>query len=68
MQLNGVEINPLHALKRLEEEFDKLVEKAALEKVTCIKNEILAPFEEQVEDMTNSLKQLVESKLPTLGE
>jgi hypothetical protein len=67
MQLNGVELNPMHALKRLEGEFDRLVEKSALEKVEDLKRDILEPFEEQVEDMTSALKKLVESKLPSLG-
>ena len=68
MQLNGVELNPLHALKRLEKEFNRLVEKKALERIEEIENDILEPFNEQVEELTRSLKNLVLLKLPTLKE
>jgi hypothetical protein len=63
MQINGIEMNPLRAIQRMEEEFKRQIEDAANEKVEDLKNEILDPFEEQVQDMTAALKNLVSKKL-----
>ena len=64
MQLNGVEIDPLRAINRMEEEFDRLVEKKAKELVEDITDDILSPFEEQVEDLTSAVKDIISAKLP----
>ena len=63
MQINGIEMNPLRAIQRMEEEFKRQIKVAANEKVEDLKNEILNPFEEQVPDMTVALKRLVSDKL-----
>ena len=63
MLINGVEINPLKAITRLEEQFDRMVADKAKEQVEEIKKDIMAPFDEQVEDMTAALKMMVDKKL-----
>lgn len=59
MQINGIEMNPLHAIQRMEEEFNLRIEEIVNERVVELKDEILDPFEEQVQDMTAALKALV---------
>lgn len=64
MQLNGVEIDPMRAINRLEEEFDRLVEVKAKEMIEDITDDILDPFNEQVEDLTSAVKNILSAKLP----
>jgi len=68
MQLNGVEINPLHAIDRLEGEFDRLVEKSVQEKIEQLKTSILNPLEEQIGDMITDLKQNIDLKLSKINK
>lgn len=63
MQLNGVEVNPEAAIKRLEEQFDMLVVEKANELFEELKQDILKPFEDKVEEMTEVVKSLVAAKI-----
>jgi hypothetical protein len=63
MQLNGIEINPLKAIERLEEQFDKLVEEKARELFEELKRDILEPFEDKVKELTDSVGLLITSKI-----
>lgn len=64
MQLNGVEIDPLRAINRLEEEFERRIEERAKEMVEDITNDILTPFNDQVEDLTSAVRNMLSTKLP----
>lgn len=59
MTINEVEMNPLASLKRLEEEFDRLVDKKANEKIDIITDNIIEPFQEKIQELTDKLHELV---------
>jgi hypothetical protein len=63
MQLNDVEINPEAAIKRLEEEFDRQVDKRARAMLEEMKNDILSPFEDKVRELTDAVGSLIKEKL-----
>ena len=63
MQINGEEVNPSHALMRVEEEFNRLVKVKSAELVDEMKDEIYSPFKEKVEEMTEALDGLINKKL-----
>ena len=63
MQLNGVDLNPEAALKRLEEQFDKLVAEKAQDLFEEMKRDILEPFEDKVKEMTDAVDSLVSAKI-----
>ena len=63
MQLNGIEIDPIKAIDSLEKQMNRMVEERALEMVEETKKDILEPFEEKVEDLTNSLDALIKEKI-----
>lgn len=55
MQINGDEINPENALKRLKEECDHKVNEKAKELAEQMKYEILDPISEKLVDIENSI-------------
>lgn len=63
MQINNVEIDPLRAMKRLEEEFDRNVELRSKELVEDMKNEIFEPFENKVQEVTDVLNKYLSDKV-----
>lgn len=68
MQLNGEEIDPKRALLRLEEEFDRCVDKKAEEKIADIKRDILNPFEDEIERLTDTIDEMIAEKTFHLNE
>lgn len=56
MQINGEEIDPVRALDRLDKVIDDHIEKRANEIVEGKIADILKPFEEQVEHMTDVIR------------
>ena len=62
MQINGEEVNPVAAIRRLEEEHDKMIVSKAKELVEEIKRDVLFPFEDAVLDLTEKLDVLVREK------
>lgn len=60
MQLNGVEINPLAALKRLEEQFDRVVSEEAKKLFEEKQRAIFSPFEDKIREMSECVSSIIE--------
>ncbi len=68
MQINGAEIDPYRAMKRLEDEYDDLVARKARQMVEEIKQDILEPFEDKVMEITMAMEQFINNKLGVIEE
>lgn len=63
MQINGVEINPLNAIKRLEKEFDHQIQKEVDMRFESLKADILNPIDDEITDMLSDLRKLIDNKV-----
>ena len=63
MQVNGDEVDPLRALTRLEEEFDRMIEIRASELIEDLKRDILTPFEDKVDEIRGELDKMLTDKI-----
>lgn len=68
MQVNGIEVDPYRAMKRLEEQYDSIVARKARQMVEELKNDILEPFEDKVMEITQAMEQFINNKLSILEE
>ena len=63
MQINGIEIDPLHFIKKLEEQYQWQVERLATKLVDDLRDDALDPLTELLDDVTSAIKQTIKDKL-----
>jgi len=61
MSLNGQDIDPLHAIEKMHEQFDALVVKKAKVMVSKLKDKITEPLEAKIEELTNLIDDVSQS-------
>ena len=66
MQLNGVDLDPMHFVKRLEECYSDAVKKEAQEIIDEIKENALGPVEDLIDEMHDTIRDIIDNKLSTL--
>lgn len=68
MQLNGEEIDPVQALSRLKEEFDRQVNEKALLLLEQAKETFFEPLEEKMEQVREKFEDSFEDILKTIDK
>lgn len=63
MTWNGVDINCIRAISRLEDQFDDLVEKKAKKMIEDMKYDIMEPFHDKIDSMTEEIDTLIKERL-----
>lgn len=63
MQLNGVELDPLHFIKKLEDCFEESVKQEADKIVEEIKYTAMESIEETLDELNDTIKKMIDDKL-----
>lgn len=61
MTLNNVEIDPLRAIRRLEEEVDRLIEKRATEMVNELHNQLTYLYDDAMDNVHQAVKEFIQN-------
>ncbi len=60
MQINGVDIDPLNALNRLEEEYEGLVKEEAKKLSEEVLQDVIIPFEDKIYEIIKFARERIE--------